>query len=106
MKVKIDIEVKPDEIRTLIGLPDVQGIQDDLVEYIRGGMKKGVDTVEAVTMLRQFLPESLKTATALQQMFSKGLSKVLGEEIEADVEVEIEAKDSKSAAKSKNKSDD
>lgn len=93
MKVKVDIEVTPEEIRALIGLPDVQGIQDDLVQYIRDGMRKGVDTLEAVTMLRQFLPESLRTASALQNVFTRGWSKIMGDSNDTDAEEMAEALD-------------
>jgi len=36
MQIKIEIDVRPDELRRFLGLPDVAGLQDDLVTFLRG----------------------------------------------------------------------
>lgn len=35
MQIKIDINVKPEELRRFLGLPDVAGLQEDLLAYLR-----------------------------------------------------------------------
>jgi hypothetical protein len=35
MQIKIEIDVKPEELRRFLGLPDVAGLQDDLVQFLR-----------------------------------------------------------------------
>ncbi|TAM12297.1 MAG: hypothetical protein EPN72_05580 [Nevskiaceae bacterium] len=35
MQVRIEIDVKPEELRRFLGLPDVAGLQDDFIEFMR-----------------------------------------------------------------------
>ena len=35
MQIKIEIDVKPEELRRFLGLPDVAGLQDDVVRFLR-----------------------------------------------------------------------
>lgn len=80
MKIKIDVEVTPQEFRTLIGLPDVAGLQEDVIEYIREKMAQGVDGFEAIALLKQLVPEGAKTAASLQKMLARGFGKILRDE--------------------------
>ncbi|HSW13011.1 MAG TPA: hypothetical protein VLI06_09255 [Solimonas sp.] len=35
MQIKIEIDVKPEELRRFLGLPDISGLQDDVVAFLR-----------------------------------------------------------------------
>lgn len=35
MQIKIEIDVKPEELRRFLGLPDITGLQDDIVAFLR-----------------------------------------------------------------------
>lgn len=35
MQIKIEIDVRPDELRRFLGLPDVAGLQDDVISFVR-----------------------------------------------------------------------
>lgn len=78
MKVRIDIEVKPEEIRTLIGLPDVSALSDDLIQYMREKAAQGVDGFEPMTLLRQVSRESLNTASSMQKILARGFGRFAG----------------------------
>jgi len=36
MQIKIEIEVRPEELRRFLGLPDVSGLQEEIVSFLRG----------------------------------------------------------------------
>lgn len=80
MKISIDIKVKPEEVRTLIGLPDIAGLQDDMVQFIREKMAAGVDGFEPMTLMKQMVPYSLQTAESLQKTFLKGFKRFTGDD--------------------------
>ncbi|TXH06367.1 MAG: hypothetical protein E6R07_00835 [Nevskiaceae bacterium] len=42
MQIKIEIDVKPEELRRFLGLPDVSGLQDEIIAFLR-------DKVEAAS---------------------------------------------------------
>lgn len=35
MQIRVEIEVTPEELRRFLGLPDVAGLQEDLMAYVR-----------------------------------------------------------------------
>lgn len=35
MQIKIEIDVKPEELRRFLGLPDISGLQDDIIAFLR-----------------------------------------------------------------------
>lgn len=35
MQIKVEIDVKPEELRRFLGLPDVAGLQEDIVAFLR-----------------------------------------------------------------------
>lgn len=35
MQIRIEIDVKPEELRRFLGLPDVAGLQEDIIGYLR-----------------------------------------------------------------------
>lgn len=51
MKVKIEIELNPEEFRQVLGLPDIVGIQEDLVAYARDKLSQTGD-FDPVVFLR------------------------------------------------------
>lgn len=50
MIIKIEIDVKPEELRAFLGLPDVVGIQEDIINYVRNRVSntEGFDPTELV----------------------------------------------------------
>lgn len=52
MQIKIEIDVKPEELRRFLGLPDVAGLQDDLVEFIRGKMNSASETLDPAAVIQ------------------------------------------------------
>ncbi|HVT36441.1 MAG TPA: DUF6489 family protein [Nevskiaceae bacterium] len=35
MQIRVEVEVTPEELRRFLGLPDVTGLQDDIVAFLR-----------------------------------------------------------------------
>lgn len=50
MQIKIEIEVRPEELRRFLGLPDVSGLQEDIVAFLRDkiGAASGFDASQFV----------------------------------------------------------
>lgn len=69
MKIKIDVDVTPQELRAFFGLPDVSGLQEDMMAHIRKQMAAGVEGFDAMTLMKPFLPEHLRTFEAMQKSF-------------------------------------
>ncbi len=53
MKVRVDIDLTPEEARRFLGLPDVSGLQEDVVRYAREQLEKGAEGFDAAAFLRE-----------------------------------------------------
>lgn len=69
MQIKIEIDVKPEELRRFLGLPDISGLQDDIIGFLR-------DKVEAAgefhptDLLRNNL-DALRKTSAWKNLMSR-----------------------------------
>ncbi len=68
MKFKIDIEMKPEELRKVLGLPDVEGFHEDMMNRIREQMEAGVDGYDPLTLFKPYLSGGLGSMEALQKI--------------------------------------
>ena len=55
MKVNINIECTPEEARTFMGLPDVTGLNAQLVEEMGKRMSNNMDAMEPETLMRSWM---------------------------------------------------
>jgi len=90
MKISIDVDVTPQELRTFLGLPDVQPLQDEMMQNIRDKMHAGAEGFDPVSLMKPFLPQNMQAMEALQKAFWKaftgnpaGANKGTGESPEA-----------------------
>jgi hypothetical protein len=70
MKIKLDIDCTPEELRGFFGLPDVRPMQEQLLKEIGERMRAGVQAVDPETMLKTWLPVGLQGLEKLQEFFT------------------------------------
>ncbi len=69
MKITIDIDCTPEEARTFLGLPDVRPLQEELMREVQERMTKALQAMDPETMLKTWLPATVKGFEQLQQLF-------------------------------------
>lgn len=69
MKITIDVDITPRELRMFFGLPDVKPLQDEMLDRIREKMLKGAEGFDAVTLLKPLMPQGMQSIEALQTAF-------------------------------------
>ena len=62
MKFKIDIDMSPEELRKVLGLPDVQQFQDT------ERMESGVEGYDPLTLFKPYLTGGVGSMEALQKI--------------------------------------
>ncbi len=67
MKVRIDIEATPQELRSFFGLPDLEPLQNEMLDIIRRNMAAGIEGFDPTTLMKPFLPEQFQALTAFQK---------------------------------------
>ncbi|MEN9848451.1 MAG: hypothetical protein RL368_1191 [Pseudomonadota bacterium] len=67
MKITFDIEATPQELRSFFGLPDVEPLQNEMLEIIRKNMSAGTAGFDPLTVMKPFLPEQMQSIGGLQK---------------------------------------
>lgn len=69
MKISLDIDCTPEELRGFFGLPDVKPMQEQLLKDIEERMRANLKALDPEAMLKTWLPTGLKGFEQLQEMF-------------------------------------
>jgi hypothetical protein len=68
MKIKIEIDLTPIEARKFFGLPDVEPMQEALMEQLQEQMSNTMQMMDPETMLRSWLPLGAQGLENFQKM--------------------------------------
>jgi hypothetical protein len=74
MKIKLEFDITAKEVRQVIGLPDVERLQKEVVDAIREKMVAGVEGFDPLTLLRSFMPWNLPGFESAQKAFMQLLA--------------------------------
>ena len=69
MKIKLDIDCTPDEVREFFGLPQVKPLQEELLKEVQQRLSANIKAMDPEAMLKTWLPATLKGFEQLQEMF-------------------------------------
>lgn len=70
MQIKVEIEVKPEELRRFLGLPDVVGLQEDLMMFLKDKMGQASDGLSPAADFVRGNFEHLIGSSAVQRLLS------------------------------------
>lgn len=69
MQIRIEIDVKPEELRRFLGLPDVAGLQEDLVNFLRDKLGAAAETFDPSSFVKDNL-QTLRQSAPWQLLVS------------------------------------
>ncbi len=77
MKATIEIDATPQEMRTLLGLPDVESLQKEMLEKMRAKMLESLDSNDPAALMKLFMPmpDQMKSLQSLQESFLNVIGK-------------------------------
>ena len=77
MKAKIEIDATPQELRTLFGLPDVESLQQEMLEKLRAKMDESLENSDPAALMKLFMPmpDQMKSFQSLQESFLRAMTK-------------------------------
>ena len=79
MKISIDIDCTPQEARAFFGLPNVEPMQDAMMEKLQERLSGYLDSLDPETLMRIWLPGGVKGLGEMQErMWSQFLSGLAG----------------------------
>jgi hypothetical protein len=87
MKINISVETTAQEMREFFGLPNVQSLQDEILQAISDNMKKGTVGFEALNLLKPLLPPQFHSMELFQKAFWDAFAKKIPPTPEAATEI-------------------
>lgn len=80
MKVTIEIDATPQEMRTMLGLPDIEPMQQEIMENIRDKTMAAIDANDPTQLMKLFMPttDQFKSMETLQTSFWEAVGKSMG----------------------------
>jgi len=68
MKVTVDFDITPEEMRKLFGLPDVEAFQRQIMDDIRERMAAGVEGYDPLKLFQPYLTGTMASWDMFQKM--------------------------------------
>ncbi|MEA1049301.1 DUF6489 family protein [Lamprobacter modestohalophilus] len=73
MKFHIDVEMTPAEVRKLMGLPDLEALQQRMLDDIQARVEQGVEGYDPMELMQPYLKTSLAGMDMMQRLFAAGM---------------------------------
>lgn len=69
MQIKIEIDVKPEELRRFLGLPDVAGMQEDLIKFMRDKLGTAGENFDPASFVKDSLDSFMRHPKVQRVLF-------------------------------------
>lgn len=78
MNFKIDVEMTPEELRKVLGLPDVETFQKEMMQKIQERMEAGAEGYDPLTLFQPYMANSLGSMDTIQKMLMNMMTSYTG----------------------------
>ena len=68
MNIKLDVDITPEEMRRLMGLPDMESFHQEILDKIRERMEAGMEGYDPLNLFQPYLYGSVAGMDAFQKM--------------------------------------
>jgi len=75
MKIKLDIDCTPEEVREFFGLPRVKPVQEELLKEVQERLRANIKAMDPEAMLKTWLPATMQGFEQLQEMFLRQMGR-------------------------------
>ena len=69
MKITVNVECTPEEARRFLGLPDVQPLQDAVMQQMQDRIMASMQAMDPETLLKTWAPMGLQNFEQIQKFF-------------------------------------
>ena len=75
MKIKLDIDCTPEEVREFFGLPRVKPVQEELLKEVQERLRANIKAMDPEAMLKTWLLATIQGFEQLQEMFLRQMGR-------------------------------
>ncbi len=70
MKINIQVDITPEELRKVMGWPDVEPFQQEMLDKLKQQMESGAEGYDPLTLMQPYLAQSGNSMETLQKMIA------------------------------------
>lgn len=74
MKITVDVDITPEEMRELLGWPNIKEFQQELMGKIHEQMQAGADGYDPASLMQPFISQSFDSITNMQKMMTGAMA--------------------------------
>jgi hypothetical protein len=74
LKITMNIDITPEEMRRLVGLPDVQAFNEQLMDKIREKMEAGVEGYDPMSLFQPYMKGTMAGLDLFQRMMASAMT--------------------------------
>lgn len=74
MKITVDVDLTPEELRRFLGLPDIKPLQDELLEKMRQQMTANAEGLDPSGLVGPMMASNMAAYEAMQKAFWSALA--------------------------------
>ena len=78
MKVTVNVECTPEEVRAFFGLPDVRPMQEAVMAQVQEKIMANIQAMDPESIMRSWNSASMQGMEQLQQAFWNSLASIAG----------------------------
>lgn len=82
MKIKVEFDITPAELRESLGLPDVSGLQEEVIEALQTRLKDTVENYDPTSMIKGWVEGGIGTVGEVQRAITGFLGKATSSRVE------------------------
>ncbi|MBI2383006.1 MAG: hypothetical protein HYV18_02920 [Gammaproteobacteria bacterium] len=71
MQIKIEIDVQPEELRRFLGLPDMAGLQEDLIHFLREKLVAAGETFDPAAFVKENIGHIKRSRTLRRILYGE-----------------------------------
>lgn len=69
MKIRLDVDATPQELRTFFGLPDLGPFHDEMIRQLQANMRAGAEGYDPLSLMNKVVPQGMQGLEAMQRLF-------------------------------------
>lgn len=74
MNIKVDVDITPQELRRLMGLPDVEPFNRELMDSILEKMKAGVEGYDPLSLFQPYMTTTMAGMDVLRKIMNAAMT--------------------------------
>ena len=95
MKIKVEFDLTPEEFRESLGLPNISGLQDEALSFLKSRVSSDLDDVDLASVVESWFSQGIAVSRKVQELLGSAAAGIL--DLDSDEETKPSRKKKRKA---------